>query len=712
MTFLAFLGILAVPAYAQSGPNSYPISNQCNDIISNSNSYYYLTQNVGTGCSNIPYTVSFTRYVSNTVLNCQGHEINYTASYPNGGSGSLNVSNDIGITVENCIFFYGDGLDGISIQSSSNVIVENSTATTNSLVPDLSGTVGMSSSTSENVIFKNDTADNMGVGIQTSYDSNDIIENDIADNTSSSGIYVYQSPNTLVTRNKAQINGIYGIQVVFSDNSIISNNTVDMSTDSGIAMLYSSNSIIANNTDQGNLDAGWEVVASNYTQALNNNFQGNAYAGIFNSYINLGSSIDGLYINNKLGSDGPLPYYGAIEPRFTPQVDYANVISYTASGNFTTQPGVQMTYYQYTGGLMRLSSVVQYIAISPIYNKTRAVMINGYVYTINQTSVTPGNNKNIAAVELTINKVPVTVSVGQTVTVNTLSLELVYGLENPSRFTGLWNSTFFEVKEAGNAVPPLSATITPSSTQTFSPGQSVLLTGSATGGTPPYSYQWYLGTNSICSSDSVVSGATSSTYSAAPTSGEYFCVKITDSESPAHQAYSPAVQVLPKSQALPVTVNIKPNKIVIKVGKSATVKSTVSGGVPPYSYSWSEEMSPSTTYVPISGCTVTSTKCIITNFAVGTYKIELVVTDALGNMGSAVPTNLQVLSKAAQVPAGVVNGTAANGNVTFVDVGNTTQVATPAQVPNNTSVTTVQQGSSQSIWGAIISFFQRLFGSI
>ena len=264
------------------------------------------------------------------------------------------------------------------------------------------------------------------------------------------------------------------------------------------------------------------------------------------------------------------------------------------------------------------------------------------------------------------------------------------------------------------ASPPLSASISPSTTQTINSGQSVTFTASASGGTSPYTYQWYSGTNPTCSSDTPISGQTSVTYIASPTSAEYYCFEVKDSGSPQQQAYSSAVEVTITAPAL--TVKIKPNKVILRVGKSVTIKSVVSGGVPPYTYSWSEETAPSTTYLPI-----TSTKCVakcpITDPPVGTYYIELTVTDSKGNTGMSKSTKITVLSKSAAAPtADVNNETDSSGNVTDINVGSpivtSTSQSIQEQIPNNTSqnTTIIQQSTqSQSIWSEIVSFFQRLF---
>jgi hypothetical protein len=87
---------------------------------------------------------------------------------------------------------------------------------------------------------------------------------------------------------------------------------------------------------------------------------------------------------------------------------------------------------------------------------------------------------------------------------------------------------------------PLNAQVYPHNA-TVSPGQSVILTGTATGGVTPYSYQWYSGASPECSSDSPIGGATSFNYPAVPAASTYYCYTVTDS---AHNtAASPTVLV-------------------------------------------------------------------------------------------------------------------------------------------------------------------------
>jgi len=79
--------------------------------------------------------------------------------------------------------------------------------------------------------------------------------------------------------------------------------------------------------------------------------------------------------------------------------------------------------------------------------------------------------------------------------------------------------------------PPLMANpITPTNA-VIAPGQSITLTANPSGGTQPYSYQWYSGTSSNCLNDAPISGATSNTITVSPSSSTYYCYKVTDSAS-------------------------------------------------------------------------------------------------------------------------------------------------------------------------------------
>lgn len=75
--------------------------------------------------------------------------------------------------------------------------------------------------------------------------------------------------------------------------------------------------------------------------------------------------------------------------------------------------------------------------------------------------------------------------------------------------------------------PALSIGTQPAITATIDNGQGMTLSVTAANGTPAYTYQWYIGTSGDTTTP--ISGATSSSYVAAPTSTTSYWVKIADS---------------------------------------------------------------------------------------------------------------------------------------------------------------------------------------
>ena len=151
------------------------------------------------------------------------------------------------------------------------------------------------------------------------------------------------------------------------------------------------------------------------------------------------------------------------------------------------------------------------------------------------------------------------------------------GLQNPITVT-LNNP----ITEAASFATALSASISPSSA-IIDNGQQVQFTASASGGVSPYSYQWYSGSSSTCSSDTAISGATSSTYTASPSSSTYYCVRATDSAT--GSAYSNAAYVTVKPA---LTLSVSPSSAVtMDQGQQITVSATAGGGTGSYAYAWS-----------------------------------------------------------------------------------------------------------------------------
>src|SRR3989442_911358 len=156
------------------------------------------------------------------------------------------------------------------------------------------------------------------------------------------------------------------------------------------------------------------------------------------------------------------------------------------------------------------------------------------------------------------------------------------------------DSAFLPVSRcsSGNTVTVNSAlvagAVTPASPR-ISSRQSITIFGNPSGGTTPYTYQWYSGASASCSSDTTPLGTTA-TLVVLPTANTYYCYSVTDSAfSPASQAsIIDLVTIDPVLVAGPIT----PLSPTIDIGQSISLTANPSGGTAPYSYQWYSGTSP------------------------------------------------------------------------------------------------------------------------
>jgi len=204
----------------------------------------------------------------------------------------------------------------------------------------------------------------------------------------------------------------------------------------------------------------------------------------------------------------------------------------------------------------------------------------------------------------------------------------------------------------------LSVVVGPAAT-TIDTGSSVLLTATPSGGMVFYTYQWYSGSSSTCSSDTGIGGATGATYLASPTSTKQYCVGVKDGSTNSPTAYSTTAVV---------TVNVLPSAgaptasgtaIDTGVAESITLTATPTGGTVPYTYQWYSGVSSSCASDVTS---VGTTAAIVVSPASSTYYCYK-VTDSL--TASATSTTVLVT-----VNSALTAGTATT-SAPAVDLGQT-----------------------------------------
>ncbi|MDE1871665.1 MAG: hypothetical protein KGI06_05510, partial [Candidatus Micrarchaeota archaeon] len=113
--------------------------------------------------------------------------------------------------------------------------------------------------------------------------------------------------------------------------------------------------------------------------------------------------------------------------------------------------------------------------------------------------------------------------------------------------------------------------------------QSITLTSTTSGGTTPYSYQWYAnyGNSADCtgSNGNAISGATSNSYAASPTTTNSYCIKTTDSATTATTNSASVTVTVNPVQSTPTLI---PSNVILDSGQTEVYTATLSGGASPY----------------------------------------------------------------------------------------------------------------------------------
>lgn len=193
---------------------------------------------------------------------------------------------------------------------------------------------------------------------------------------------------------------------------------------------------------------------------------------------------------------------------------------------------------------------------------------------------------------------------------------------------------------------PLTATASATPTTGNAP-LTVSFTGSATGGTAPYSYSWNFGDGSAVSTNQNPSHA----YSAACTCTA--TLTVTDSSSPAKTATS-TTTITVSAVGNPLVATASANPTSGQTPLSVAFTGTGTGGSPPYSYSWnfgdgsavSTNQNPSHTYT--AACTCTATLKVTDNAAKTATSSVTITASPIAGTAPAAPTGLTATAGNAQ----------------------------------------------------------------
>lgn len=283
----------------------------------------------------------------------------------------------------------------------------------------------------------------------------------------------------------------------------------------------------------------------------------------------------------------------------------------TASWNFTpSSAGSWMVYLNITDsvGIIAMSNTVSVTANplpSVIVSPTSATLTVGQPLNFN-SSVSGGTPSY--SYQWCLNGSAVSGATGSTWTFNQSSANSYWvclnvtdnvGATATSNTANVTVTTMFSVY-----ISPTSATL--------DVNQSLPLTSAVSGGSPPYSYQWYL-------DDVAISSANESTWTLMPNSSGSYNVYVNVTDETGSQTKSNVVNVTVNPT---LTVSISPSSVALNLGQSQVFNSSAANGTFPYSYQWYLNST------LVSGAN--SSSWAFTPASTGTYEVYVQVSDTVG----------------------------------------------------------------------------------
>jgi len=344
------------------------------------------------------------------------------------------------------------------------------------------------------------------------------------------GIYAWNSSNNIICSNNVTANYQYGIGFGLSSNNIISGNSITADDHYGILLAYASsnNSIAGNNVTNNSLSGIFLYEAKN-NRIYENNIENNG-----NGVRIMLSSNNNIYHNNLINNTKQVSTVASLDFWDHGYPSGGNYWSDYVGVDVKSGPNQDLLESDGIGDMPYIINVDN-VDHYPLMNPYGAPPPPTYALTITTTA---GGTTNPAprTYSYTANS---TVQVAAIQDANYLfdhwELDSVdVGSANPYQVLMDKNHT---LKAVFSPIAPLSASISPLSAS-INVGQSLTFTSTVAGGTPPYSYQWYLNGNPV-------SGATSSSWTfASTTSGIYYvCLKVTDAKGNTTQSETTRITV-------------------------------------------------------------------------------------------------------------------------------------------------------------------------
>ena len=451
--------------------------------------------------------------------------------------------------VQNCIVIQKD-----------NVIVDGRDFT----LQDLGNGTGIDLTGRRNVTISNIEITGCLYGIKLNSSSNNFIFGNNINYSALHGIALFSSSNNnTISGNKITYNYYEGIFMNGSSYNAIFGNNIKGNNEDGISVsYYSSSNTISGNNITDNMEHG---IALHYSS--NNNISGNTLENNFVFDIFLDFSSSNIFYHNNIYDRAYVTTYSLLKNTWDD--------GYPAGGNYwsdykgkdlhsgpyqnkTGSDGIGDTAYTIATNnvdhypLMTPTSIPCTLTIAPTNGGKTNPTSGAYI-------INAGTSKQVIATPDTGYKLTHWVFDGS--------------LKNPANPINILMNSSHIVQATFAFVP--SVTISPSSA-IMDLGQTQTFNSTSSGGTPPYTYEWYLNGNAVYSANDPTWGFT-------PTSTGNYQVYLNVTDAASKSAASNTTNVLVNPA---LSVALSPISVSLDVGQSSLFTSSVSGGTYPYSYQW------------------------------------------------------------------------------------------------------------------------------